>query len=178
MHPYRDQTSNNDNEHFTFTGGQNDFFTTPAPIAEDLVGTFACKAANVAGSGELCEISVNNPVAALAGVEGSNGKGSGEEDELNYTYIAFGGGAVVAVIFALALLSILICRKRYGFSGTKYNLDNMRGRQGERNHDDDIVSHETSKPTSALIAQSANNKCSSRSVGHSVLHGKYVPYKN
>ena len=153
-------------------------FTTSAPMTEDLVGTFACKAANIAGSGELCEISVNNPVAALAGVEGSNGQGSVDENELNYTYIAFGGGAVVAIIFALALLSILICRKRYGFSGTKYNLDNMRRSQGERNMDEDITSHETSKPTSALITQSANSKCSSRSVGHSVLHGKYVPYKN
>ena len=126
----------------------------------------------------MCEISVNNPVAALAGVEESNGKASGEHDELNYTYIAFGGGAVVAIVFALALLSILICRKRYGFSGTKYNLDNTRRTQAERNLDEDIASHETSKPTSALITQSANNKCSSRSVGHSVLHGKYVSYKN
>merc|ERR1712223_1475926 len=107
---YRDQTSSSDNEHFTLTGGQNDriLFTTSAPVTEDLVGTFACKAANIAGSGELCEISVNNPVAALAGVEESNGKTSGEQDELNYTYIAFGGGAVVAIMFALALLSILI----------------------------------------------------------------------
>ena len=81
-------------------------------------------------------------------------------------------------MFALALISILVCRKRYGFSGTKYNLDNMRRTQGERNMDEDITNHETSKQTSALIAQSANNKCNSRSVGHSVLHGKYVPYKN
>ena len=70
----------------------------------------------------MCEISVNNPVAALAGVEESNGKSSGEHDELNYTYIAFGGGAVVAIMFALALLSILICRKRYGYNaGFKYD---------------------------------------------------------
>ena len=144
------------------------------------MGTFACEATNIAGSGELCEISVNNPVAALAGVEGSNGQSNSEDNELNYTYVAFGGGAVVAVVFTLALLSILFCRKRYGFSSTKYSLDNMRGAPSERNLEDDISNHEASKPTSALINQSANthNKCNSRNVGHSVLHGKYVSYKN
>ena len=134
----------------------------------------------MAGPGELCEISVNNPVAALAGVEGSNGKSNGEDKELNYTYIAFGGGAIVAVVFTLSLLSILFCRKRYGFSSTKYSLENMRGGPSERNLEDDISNPEASKPTSALINQSANthSKCSSRGAGHSVLHGKYVSYKN
>ena len=154
--------------------------TTSIPVTEDLVGTFVCEARNAAGLGELCEISVSNPVAALAGVEGSNGHASGEKNEINYTYIAFGGGAVIALVFAVSLLSILICRKRYGFSGTKYSLDNFKGTPGERNgEDDDIATHESANPTSALINQCANThtKHSSRGVRHNVLHGKHVPQK-
>ena len=155
--------------------------TTDIPVAEDLVGTFACEARNSAGSGELCEVSVNNPVAALAGVDGSNGKNNGEEDQLNYTYIAFGGGTVVVIVFVLSLLSILICRKRYGFPGTKYNLDNVRGASSGRTMEDDIISHEGLKPTSALITPCANthSKCNTRSnVGFSAGHGNYQTRKS
>ena len=161
------------NDLFVYTAAPSDrvSYTTSLPVGEDLVGTFACEARNTAGSSELCEISVNNPVAALAGVEGSNGPANGVDDELNYTYVAFGGGAVVAVIFAISLLSILVCRKRYGFTGNKYSLSKFRsGETGHRNAEDDIV--DSSKPTSALINQCANNKSIPRNVGNNILHGK------
>ena len=148
------------------------------PVAEDLVGTFACEAKNGAGTGEMCTVSVNNPVAALAGVDGSNGQANGAVEN-SYAYIAFGGGAVTVIVFVFALVSILFCRKRYGFTATKYNLENIRRSPGGRSMDE-TVGLDGSKPTSALIDPSANTHPRSNlrnAGGRSPAPGKRDAYK-
>ena len=68
----------------------------PQRLLEGAEGSFACQAKNLAGIGERCSVKVNGPVAAFVA-------------ETDYTYLAFGAGAVV-VALAAALVGIVICR--------------------------------------------------------------------
>ncbi len=60
-------------------------------------GSFACEVRNAAGPGSHCTIKVSGPVAALVA-------------ETDYSYLAFGAAAVVAVFFS-ALCAVVMCRK-------------------------------------------------------------------
>ena len=162
-------------------------YKTAMTLEGDFVGTFTCKARNVAGVGEGCTVVVNNPVAALAGTDGVKGQSNGKVQS-DYTFVAFGGSAVFGILFVFALLSILICRKRYGFVGTsKYNIGNkdVTCREGNGRSMEEIENHEDTRATSALIDPSVSGnggRCSQRgnvSVGgggqHSI-HGNEIQH--
>lgn len=57
---------------------------------------FHLQAKNVAGDGPVCALTVNGPVAALVA-------------ETDYTYLMFGGGAVI-VVMAITIVSLVACR--------------------------------------------------------------------